>query len=148
MEISRIWSRPLSKPALWFFLNRYLPFFGHIVVVVFILGGVTPDDKRYVLDLTHADVWGYLILLQLPDICSVPPIHVNIQSGGGSWQVMHLAIVRLDILTMHLLMRSTADPAHVRILRKIAPDPRCALSYPSRSNNTCLCAFFLSEIST
>ncbi|ETW76080.1 hypothetical protein HETIRDRAFT_446792 [Heterobasidion irregulare TC 32-1] len=52
MEIARIWSRPLSKPALWFFLNRYLPFFGHIVVVVFILGGVTPDDtscQAYVL---------------------------------------------------------------------------------------------------
>ncbi|ETW76079.1 hypothetical protein HETIRDRAFT_330400, partial [Heterobasidion irregulare TC 32-1] len=44
-EVSRIWSRARSKPALWFFLNRYVPFLAHIIVVVFTLADMTPSDK-------------------------------------------------------------------------------------------------------
>ncbi|THH16610.1 hypothetical protein EW146_g4061 [Bondarzewia mesenterica] len=36
-EIVRIWSRPLAKPSMWFFVNRYVPFFGNVVVLVFTL---------------------------------------------------------------------------------------------------------------
>ncbi|KAA1473126.1 hypothetical protein DENSPDRAFT_779191 [Dentipellis sp. KUC8613] len=55
-EVSRIWSRPTSRAALWFFINRYIPFFGDIAVSVFSFTNLASSDKAsFILPIATAN---------------------------------------------------------------------------------------------
>lgn len=67
-EIAHIWSRPLSRPALLFFLNRYPMLLGSIAFVLFDIAGmrVTPEVRAALssnpeatlrVQLIHRSVW-------------------------------------------------------------------------------------------
>ncbi|KAI0062118.1 hypothetical protein BV25DRAFT_694044 [Artomyces pyxidatus] len=45
-EVLRIWSRPFSRPSFLFYLNRYIPFFGNIVLLIFTYSDLASTDKR------------------------------------------------------------------------------------------------------
>ncbi|THH12885.1 hypothetical protein EW146_g7276 [Bondarzewia mesenterica] len=40
-EVNAIWTRPLSIPSLWFFINRYIPFFGNSAVSIVSFANMT-----------------------------------------------------------------------------------------------------------
>ena len=44
-EVSKIWPRARSRPAFLFFLNRYVPFIGNIIVSVYSFTNLADTDK-------------------------------------------------------------------------------------------------------
>ncbi|KAI0264641.1 hypothetical protein BC834DRAFT_970590 [Gloeopeniophorella convolvens] len=51
-EVSRMWSQPISKNTLLFFLNRYVAFLGNIAVAVITFAGVSTTHEVHTSSLT------------------------------------------------------------------------------------------------
>jgi len=59
-EISYIWSRRKTASAYWFFLNRYLSFFGNIVVTAFVWYPLSLEVRT---NINHSLIFAFLYFL-------------------------------------------------------------------------------------
>ena len=157
-EITRIWSRPRARSSLLFFIHRYVPLVGHIVVLVYTFGKFPISDKvsatSVSLFATLCD-WFFLNSYPIQEVCR--PLSNNrfsldsaLQAARNtrysmtfwlcsikrSWPVSRYTLTYWQRLSEY---HSVSVVAHVCVFREVAPHLDSAISDTDYSTILCFC---------